>query len=372
MNNHTNPRNPLADPFDDTAKDFYRQLFEGWGLRVETQREVFFHGRTIDLVVSCPTAAQRQRLQATFFSYFRRFNALEFKGIHDPLTLRDYNRIMMRVWGLGALPKKKNQGSAPAPAATPDSDPVDRSLLQLPSQRTLTIICVTKPKRFLKLTQEFGFQPTPATGIYHCPRRIAQWLIYPTELELTPANYPLLPLARGKKLADFITLCFQQGLLDYIFLTLRIGLLTDPFTIWQQLLEVQRMDVYEPGQHEAVIPYIERYFEAYPEDLRRLSVTHALLAEQLQQGMQRGRLEGRQEGRQEGQQEGIRQGMQQGMQQQTQKLLLQQLRLKFPNCPDVVRQRVEATTELEQLETWLSQVTLANSLVETELGKMVN
>lgn len=356
MDNHPEALKTTTESFDDTAKEFYRKLFEDWGLSVETQREVFFQGRAIDLVVTCPTAAQRQCLQPTLFSYFRRLNALEFKGIHDPLTILDYNKIMMRVWGLGAVQIEKPKENTPETDDLSEPDSSDRDWTPLPSQRTLTIVCVTRPNKFLKLTTEFHFQATAETGIYHNSAGLAQWLICPSELELKPANYPLLPLARGKKLANFIALCFQQGLLDYIFLTLRIGLLTDPFTIWQQLLEVQRMDVYEPGQHEAVIPYMERYFEAYPEDLKRLSVTHALLAEQLQQGMQRGRQEGWQE----------------GMQQQTKKLLLRQLRLKFPTFPDVVRQRIEATTNLEQLETWLTQVMMAPSLAETELGTLVN
>jgi len=350
MTNHTTPQHPNTEPFDDTAKEFYRQWFEQWGLTVETQREVFFQGRAIDLVVSCPTPEQRHHLQPTLFAYFRRLNAMEFKGIHDPLTILDYNKIMMRVWGLGAVPPDKPEENTTDDTPEPASS--DHSLNQLPSQRTLTIVCVTRPNKFLKLTEEFRFQPTTEAGIYHCPARIAQWLIYPTELELKPANYPLLPLARGKKLVDFIALCVKQGLLDYIFLTLRIGLLTDPFTIWQQIWEVQRMDVYEAGQHEAVIPYIERYFQAYPEDLKRLSVTHALLTEQLQRG--------RQEGRQEGMQQGIQQ------------LLLRQLRQKFTPLPDAVTQRVEATTNLEQLETWLTEVILANSLAETELGRILH
>ena len=200
---------------------------------------------------------------------------------------------------------------------------------------------------------EFPFQLTTA-GIYHCPGQIAQWLIYPTDLELKPANYPLLPLARGKKLADFVKLCLTEGLYDYLMLTLRVGTLTDPFTVWQQIMEVQRMDVYEPGQYEAVIPYIEEYFQAYPEHLKRLSLTHALLAEQLQQGLQTGR----------------QQGLQQGMQQQTRKLLLQQLQRKFTTIPKAVRQRIETTANLEQLETWLTQVMTANSLADTELGKL--
>jgi hypothetical protein len=40
------------------------------------------------------------------------------------------------------------------------------------------------------------------------------------------------------------------------------------------------------GQQNTFPPYMERYFEAYPEDLKRLSVPHTLLAEQLRQGMQ--------------------------------------------------------------------------------------
>jgi predicted transposase YdaD len=120
-------------------------------------------------------------------------------------------------------------------------------------------------------------------------------------------------------------------------------------------VEVQEVEV-----HDAVIPYIERYFETYPEDFRRLSVTHALLAEQLQRGMQQGMQQGRLQGIQQGQLQGVQQ------------LLLRQLRRKFTHLPDAVRQRVEATTNLEQLETWLTQVIMANSLAETELGRILN
>jgi Domain of unknown function (DUF4351) len=354
MNKHTSHLPTTAEPFDDTAKDFYRKLFEEWGLTVETQREVFFRGRAIDLVVTCPTAEQRHRLQSTRFAHFRRLNALEFKGIHDPLTIQDYNKIMMRAWGLGAVQKKKTKKNRPDLGVilktedTQDPELSNRHLNQLPSQRTLTIICVTKPDKILELPKEFRFQTTAETGIYYCPARIAQWLICPTELELKPINYPLLPLARGKKLADFIALCFKEGLLDYISLTLRIGLTADPLTIWQKILEVQRMQTHDVEVHEAVIPYIERYFQAFPEDLRRLSITNALLAEKLQQGMQ--------------------QGMQQGKQQGIQQLLLRQLQRKFTGFPDAIRQRIEATTNLEQLETWSIQVMMANSLAETELG----
>jgi peroxiredoxin len=134
MKNKTKHRHTTAEPFDDTAKDFYRQLFEEWGLTVETQREIFFRGRAIDLVVSCPTAEERQCLQATLFAYFRRLNALEFKGINDPLTVLDYNKIMMRAWGLGTVQKKKpkqksiTRENPPETVNTQKQDSLDRYL----------------------------------------------------------------------------------------------------------------------------------------------------------------------------------------------------------------------------------------------------
>ncbi|MFB3040952.1 MAG: hypothetical protein ACE1ZS_03975 [Candidatus Poribacteria bacterium] len=88
----------MREPFDDATKAFYRSLFLSWGFTVETEREVFFRGRAIDLVVRC-TNADRVCVQNTVFAHFRRLNALELKGATDPLTLADYNRIMMRAWG---------------------------------------------------------------------------------------------------------------------------------------------------------------------------------------------------------------------------------------------------------------------------------
>ncbi len=88
------------EPFDETAKAFYQRLFKSWGLKVETEREVFSRSRTIDLVVACLNETDRARLQHTVFSHFRQLNAIELKGFHDPLTVDNLNRIIMRAWGL--------------------------------------------------------------------------------------------------------------------------------------------------------------------------------------------------------------------------------------------------------------------------------
>jgi len=79
----------------------------------------------------------------------------------------------------------------------------------MPDQRTVTIVCVTRPTKVLDdLQAHFRFVPTAEPGIYcNHEHQLPVWIIHPTELTLKPANYPLLPLARGAKLADFIELC---------------------------------------------------------------------------------------------------------------------------------------------------------------------
>jgi putative component of membrane protein insertase Oxa1/YidC/SpoIIIJ protein YidD len=90
------------------------------------------------------------------------YNAIELKGINDPLTLIDYNKIMMRAWGLGAFkPKPKPEDDK--------EEQSDNTPNPYPSQRTLTIICVTRPTKLLaQLETEVGFTKQ-SEGIYHCP-----------------------------------------------------------------------------------------------------------------------------------------------------------------------------------------------------------
>jgi len=218
-----------------------------------SEREIFFKGRSIDLIV---TGTDQDRLQNTVFSHFRQVNAIELKGIHDPLTIKDYNRIMMRVWGLGGLKTELEENDE----REESSD--EGQLSPLPSQRTLTIICVTKPISLLKQVDEFQFLKTKEKGIYYYDGRIQQWIICPSELALIEKNYPLLPLSRGKKLEDFTSLCFRKGV---------------------------------------------------------------------------------------------------------QKTLIRQLRHKFAPIDDSVIQKIEATNDMDQLDIWLDQVIVADSLADTGL-----
>ncbi|MCB0065309.1 MAG: hypothetical protein KDE19_24460 [Caldilineaceae bacterium] len=98
------------------------------------------------------------------------------------------------------------------------------------------MICVTRPARLLdELADVLGFVATEETGVYHCNQTLPQWIIHPTALAVIPKHYPLLPLVRGAKLAQFIDHCLQAGLTDYLPLVVAMGLATDPEVIWRQL-----------------------------------------------------------------------------------------------------------------------------------------
>lgn len=313
----------MDNPFDDTAKSRYRRYFEQRGIRAIPQYEVFSLSRATDLVVEC-AEGDVKKLQQTIFAHFRRVNALEFKGIHDPLTASDLNLIMMRAWGIGVVDKSESStATATVPTTTflPTKD-----IAEMPSQRTATIVCVTRPRRILDaLQEEFCFSRTDEPGIYcDYAQKIPTWIIHPSELALKPQNYALLPLARGRKLEQFIELCLAQGLIEYLQLTLDIGLVTDPDVIWRKIMEVYGMEL---TIHEETWPYIDEFFRNVPEAMQKVPT----FQEALEASERRGALQN---------------------QQQT---LLLILRHRFGTIPDWMVQKIEAADELPLLAKWVEQ-----------------
>jgi hypothetical protein len=304
-----------TEPFDETAKAFYRRLFKNWGVSVETEREVFSNARTIDLVVSL-SDADRDKLQHTVFAHFKSLNALELKGINDPLTEAEYNRILMRAYALGVVDD-------------------DNESVPLSNQMTVTIVCVRRPDKILtQLKKALKFKRIEA-GIYQCRDVLEKWIICPSELALVPKNYPLLPLARGKRLEKFIALCVREGLNDYLRLILDIGLATDPEVIWRKILEVKQM---RPMIREETWPIIDQFFREMPEAIGKLPTFQEALAASEQQGALH----------------------------QAHRTVLHQLQRRFNQVPNNIVQQIETTSDLEQLDTWLDQIMAAKELEEIE------
>lgn len=226
------------EPFDSTTQLHYTHFFEKLGFLVESDRNIFFRKRNIDLVIKCDEQ-NRQQLKNTVFKHFLDFNAIELKGVNDGLTLQDYNRIMMRVWGLGSVKLTKKEEKTFSPER--------KSFWQTPTlpepfKRTLTIVCVERPNKILDdLAQKLRFVKTDRAGVYYCDAVLQRWIIHPDELDLIPENYPLLALARGKKLQQFLQFCIKEGKVDYLQLVLDIGLLTNPELIWNKIKEIKNM-----------------------------------------------------------------------------------------------------------------------------------
>jgi len=154
----------VQQPFDDTTKAYYRRYFEKLDIPAVTQYEVFARSRAIDIMVTC-TAEDLHKLAETSFAHFRQINALEFKGYHDPLTAINLNVIMMRAWGVGAVENDKPSEAEETP--TPLIGIRAQEIAEMPDQRTVTIICVTRPTKVLDdLHTSFRFTPTPEPGIY--------------------------------------------------------------------------------------------------------------------------------------------------------------------------------------------------------------
>ena len=325
----------LSEPFDESTKTFYRRLFEAWGLKVESEYEVFARSRTIDLVIEAPEPGN-PHLQESLFAYFRRWNILELKGINDPLTVINFDRIMMRAWGLQST-ETTNEQSADEGAQATEQSKKQREQERLPSQRTITIVCVTRPTRILNwLQEEYKFYPTEQPGIYRCDERIKQWIIHPSELDLIPANYPLLPLARGERLAQFIELCLREGLTDYLQLVLDVGMATDANVIWQKILEAKQMKL---EIREETWPYIDRYFKEVPEDMMKLPTFREMLAESQREGERVGKLLNQHN------------------------TLLRLLEHKFGSVPTPLRQQIESCDDSAQLDLWLDQILAATAPV---------
>lgn len=253
----------------------------------------------------------------------------------------------MRVWGIGGIDYEKeeehenetqeNDNESDADTETESDDADDNQPVRLPNQRTVTIVCVRRPNKILnQLKEEMRFFQTEEPGIYHCQERLSQWIIHPSELTLTPQNYPLLPLARGQKLEQFISLCLKEELTDYLQLIGDIGIITDPNVIWRKILELKLM---KPKIRQDTWPYIDRFFREMPEEMWKIPTFQEALAKSQINGEQRN----------------------------AQKTLIRQLRRKFTPLPDSVVQKIESTTDMEQLDNWLDQIWVAESLADMGL-----
>jgi len=98
----------------------------------------------------------------------------------------------------------------------------------------------------------------------------------------------------------------------------------------------------KPAIHKETLPYIGQLLREMPEMWEIPFFKDALNASQ-QQGEQQGEL------------------------QTQQRILIRQLQRKFTQVPENIMQKIQSTTDLEQLDNWLDQIVVAKSLADTGL-----
>ncbi len=242
--------------YDSAYKAFYERLFQGWQIPVETQVEVGRRAKTIDVVIKCETEEHRLRLTGTAFAFVRRINSLELKSPEDALDVSNYMLILSRAYGL--LAKQPTEAE------------------QLPTNATLTILTSVRPTKILDdLQPELGFFPTSEPGVYLCNNQpIETRIIVATELEVIEKNFPLLILAKGQKLKEFLEEIIKRGLTEYLEVLFQVGV--DPDTLIEGVREMaKRGTQFQINLERAVTALLE----VSPESAWRIDPLRELLEE---------------------------------------------------------------------------------------------
>jgi len=180
---------------DPVLKEVLTKHLGPLNLTIQTQVEVSRLPRTIDALVILKSPRQRKRVQSeTVFRHFRTYNAIEFKGKGDPLTLWKYRLIV----GRANLYLGEKKISA--------------------SKMTVTIISARRPTSVLENCPEDVRWETVGLGHYKSTDLLPVHLFVCDELEIEPKNYPLLLFAASKeKLRQFFERIVEEDNDLYIY-----------------------------------------------------------------------------------------------------------------------------------------------------------
>ena len=247
----------MPQDYDSAYKAFFERLFQKWNIPIETQVEVSRRAKSIDAVIRCEMEHQK-RLKDTAFWFFKRINSLELKSPEDALNLADYMNIVSRAYGL--LAKQKDEAE------------------QLPTNATITIVCSVRPDKILDdLKTELRFSSTSEPGVYLRKQEIERRIVVATELDVIEKNYPLLILAKGRKLLEFFEEVVKKGLTEYLEIIFQVGVSIDPETLTEG---VRRMKKWSPEFRANLERALENLFEFSPESIERIAPFRRALEEE--------------------------------------------------------------------------------------------
>ena len=157
-------------------------------------------------------------------------------------------------------------------------------------------------------------------------------------MALIEVNYPLLVLAKGKKLQAFIDLCIEYKRYDYLDLALRMGSVNDPYTVWKELLKVKQMNTIR----EETWLLIDDFFKDMPEGISKVKSLQENLIDKWR--------------------EGRNEGLEKGELNTTRSALMRLLSKKFDYVPEAIMQQIEQTNDLARLQDWFDQAIVVTDI----------
>ena len=182
---------------DPVFKEVLTRRLSEYRADLQTEVEVSRLPRTIDALLTVEDKTERGRIcEETPFFYLAATNQIEFKGIRDRLTKKEYHKIYGRSHFL---------------LSERDIEALDT---------TVTIISAGKPNTVLKYAQALQrpFTAVPsAQGYYKCDGYPPVYLIVINELPITAKYYPLLIFASSEhKFREYLEQIVEEGATSYL------------------------------------------------------------------------------------------------------------------------------------------------------------
>lgn len=345
------PENNERSELDPIFKQILIDLGKQLNFTPQTQVEVSRLPRTIDAVIQLDDLTEQRRLETkSCFIRLRQHNQLEFKGKADPLNLATYHTIRGRTRFY-----------------------LSEHHLRF-SQMSVSIICARKPVKLLK-DDELKFRLVEQ-GYYLSGEMLPSLLIVINELPIIPKHYPMLLFASSEQtfrqtvqqvLADEQ----HQHYIQYAYVVRpiitqeevmmsRSAYLTDENLtfILQDIGEelMQRLTDKELVQKSPAAQALIAEWEQRLKQSEQLIRQNKKLAEQNEQKAKKNEREAIKRKEQE---KRLLQGQQ--------RTLLRILKHRFGELPAETSQRIEATTDVDLLESWLEQALEVNHLGEMGL-----
>ena len=182
----------VGNPYDALFKEVITVLFNELQIPIETEHEVSRKPRTIDAVITCTPSDIDKAKRGSPFDFLKKNNIIGFKSLSDPLTIKEYHKIVARAHFYIA----ENEFSS--------------------SESIICAVCSSEPRKLLHKSQETVEFTMIEPWHYLSNEKLPFHVIIIRKLPIEIKNYPLLVFAPIKKFEEFVKHAIDNNNLRYL------------------------------------------------------------------------------------------------------------------------------------------------------------